>query len=120
VIIKNLNQFPIQVNGMADHIHILARLRPTIAPSVFVQKEKSNSSRWINAQGFLEQEFSWQKGGATFSVGERDVAKVVDYIKNQKVHHQKKSFENEYLKLLYENEIEREDEYLPQFHQGLY
>jgi len=54
VIIKNLNQFPIQVNGMADHIHILARLRPTIAPSVFVQKVKSNSSRWINAQGFLE------------------------------------------------------------------
>jgi len=48
------------------------------------------------------------------------VAKVVNYIKNQKNHHQKKSFKNEYLKLLDENDIEREDDYLPEFHEGLY
>ena len=65
-IIKELNQTPIQVNGMADHIHIAARLRPNMASSVFIQKIKANSSRWINAQGHLSKEFAWQKGGGTF------------------------------------------------------
>ncbi len=54
-IIKELKQTPIQVNGMSDHIHIAARLRPAMAPSVFVQKVKANSSKWINTNKFLSR-----------------------------------------------------------------
>ena len=43
-ITKNLNQTLIEINGMPDHIHIAARLRPNMAPSVYVQKIKANSS----------------------------------------------------------------------------
>lgn len=57
-IIKNLGQRPLQVNGMPDHIHIAARLRPAMAPATFVQKVKANSSKWINELGFLPQKFS--------------------------------------------------------------
>ena len=114
-IIKELNQIPLQVNGMEDHIHIAARLRPAMAPSKFVQKIKTNSSRWINENGFLPHDFAWQVGGGTFSVSETHVSPLVEYVKNQKQHHQKKSFREEYLELLEKNGIEPDPKFLPEF-----
>jgi REP element-mobilizing transposase RayT len=86
-IIKKLNQIPIQVNGMCDHIQIAARLRPAMAPAVFVQKVKASSSKWINENGFLPMKFAWQVGGGTFSISETHVAALTNYVKNQKQHH---------------------------------
>ncbi|NBC05827.1 MAG: IS200/IS605 family transposase [Bacteroidetes bacterium] len=114
-IIKNLGQTPLQVNGMPDHIHIAARLRPAMAPATFVQKVKANSSKWINDQGFLPQEFNWQTGGGTFSVSRTHVDALRLYIKNQKAHHAKKSFRKEYIDILRRNEIEPDPAYLPDF-----
>ncbi|MEQ8702365.1 MAG: IS200/IS605 family transposase [Phaeodactylibacter sp.] len=114
-IIKNLGQTPLQVNGMPDHIHIAARLRPDMAPATFVQKVKANSSKWINDQGFLPQRFNWQTGGGTFSVSRTHVDALRHYIKNQKAHHAKKSFRKEYLDILKRNEIEPDPDYLPDF-----
>ena len=119
-IIKGLNQTPIRVNGMADHIHIAARLRPAMAPAIFVQKVKANSSRWINENRFLEQTFAWQAGGGTFSFSETHFGAVRNYIKNQKAHHQKASFKAEYLKLLRNNKIGTDTDFLPEFFDGLY
>ena len=114
-IIKNLGQTPLQVNGMPDHIHIAARLRPAMAPATFVQKVKANSSKWINDQGFLPQEFNWQTGGGTFSVSRTHVDALRHYIKNQKAHHAKKSFRKEYLDILKRHEIEPDPDHLPDF-----
>jgi REP element-mobilizing transposase RayT len=114
-IIKNLGQTPLQVNGMPDHIHIAARLRPDMAPATFVQKVKANSSKWINDQGFLPQRFNWQTGGGTFSVSRTHVDALRHYIKNQKAHHAKKSFRKEYLDILKQNQIEPDPAYLPDF-----
>lgn len=119
-IIRELNQTPIQVNGMPDHIHIAARLRPAMAPSVFVQKIKTSTSKWINANGFLPHKFAWQVGGATFSVSESHVEAVRKYISNQKEHHRKTSFQEEYLRLLKRNGIDSHQDYLPEFFDGLY
>ena len=118
--IKELNQVPIQVNGMADHIHIAARLRPAMAPAVFVQKIKANSSKWINSNGFLSREFAWQVGGGTFSVSESHVEALRSYVKNQKQHHKKTTFEEEYVRLLKRNGIEPDHKYLPAFFEGVY
>ncbi len=119
-IIKNLGQTPIRVNGMWDHIHIAARLRPAIAPSVFVQKVKANSSRWINDNEFLPVEFNWQEGGSSFSVSETHVKSLGEYIANQKVHHQKVSFKYEFLELLRKNNVPPDGDHLPEFFDGLY
>jgi hypothetical protein len=40
--------------------------------------------------------FSWQNGYAAYSVSEKAVTKVFEYIKNQKQHHITKDFEAEY------------------------
>jgi REP element-mobilizing transposase RayT len=114
-IIKNLGQTPLQVNGMPDHIHIAARLRPDMAPATFVQKVKANSSKWINEQGFLPQRFNWQTGGGTFSVSRTHVDALHHYIKNQKAHHAKKSFRKEYLDVLKRHGIEPDPAFLPDF-----
>jgi len=119
-VIKGLNQTPIQVNGMPDHIHIAARLRPAMAPATFIQKVKGNSSKWINDNGFLTRKFAWQVGGATFSVSRTHVEALRNYIKNQKEHHRKNSFRSEYLKLLNRNGIEPDEGHLPEFFNGVY
>jgi REP element-mobilizing transposase RayT len=119
-IIKELNQIPIQVNGMCDHIHIAARLRPAMAPAVFVPKVKASSSKWINENRFLPFKFAWQVGGGTFSISETHVAALTNYVKNQKQHHKKKSFKTEYIKLLESHGLKPDADYLPEFFEDLY
>jgi REP element-mobilizing transposase RayT len=119
-IIENLGQTPIQVNGMPDHIHIAARLRPAMSPAVFVQKVKANSSKWINDSGFLPVYFNWQEGGGSFSISQGHVERVRRYIMNQKEHHRKDSFKYEYLDLLRKNGIDSDSEHLPEFFEGVY
>ena len=99
-IIKNLDQQLIRINGMADHCHLLVRLRPAIAPSKFIQTIKVNSSGWVNKKGFLNHKFNWQTGGGIFSVSHRNMPELINYIECQKEHHTKSSFKKEYLKLL--------------------
>lgn len=111
-IIKELNQTPIQVNGMTDHIHIAARLRPAMAPSEFVQKVKANSSKWINKSGLLTEEFAWQRGGATFSISESHVDALQNYIKNQKEHHSEKSFQEELVAHFKKYNVEYDERYI--------
>ena len=119
-IIQGLDQTLIQINGMTDHIHIAARLRPSMAPAVFVQKVKSNSSKWINENSILNQEFAWQTGGGSFSINESDMPKLITYIKNQKQHHRTITFEEEYIDLLEKNGIKPTSEYLPEFFNSIY
>ena len=115
-IIANLNQTLIRINGMPDHLHILVRLRPNIAPSTFIQKVKANSSKWVNEQGFFSTKFSWQQGSGVFSVSYRSVSTLIRYIENQKSHHTKKAFKEEYISILHENNVDFDQAYLPDFH----
>ena len=53
----------------------------------------------------------WQDGyGAfTYSISAKD--KLVEYVKNQKLHHQKVSFEDEYIELLRVHEIDIDERF---------
>ncbi len=59
---------------------------------------KGNSSHWVNQNNFTRKKFAWQTGYGAFSVSESAVGKVRNYIKNQKEHHRKLSFAEEYRK----------------------
>lgn len=91
-IIQNHNHKLLSINGMSDHIHIFIGLRPNQALSELVNQIKSNSSKWINEKRFCNVRFEWQKGYGAFSYGKSQVADVINYINNQEIHHQKKSF----------------------------
>src|SRR5688500_9730196 len=47
-VIENLEGKALLINGVPDHVHILARVSPKIAPAEFVKKLKSFSSGWVN------------------------------------------------------------------------
>jgi REP element-mobilizing transposase RayT len=87
----------IAAGGMPDHTHLLFLLPPAMALSDAINKFKANSSRFIRQQGI---EFSWQKGYGAFSVSASQVETVKAYIRNQREHHKKRNFEQEFVALL--------------------
>jgi len=84
------------INGMPDHIHCLFQLNPDIAVEKILKQVKGSTSHFINHNDLIPEKFSWQTGYATFSVSESQKNKVKKYIENQKAHHIKKTFMQEY------------------------
>lgn len=102
----------LEAGGMPDHIHLLVKLKPTIAVSDFLRQLKANSSKWINDEKFKIHKFGWQDGYGAFSVCRSQAGRVAEYIRTQKEHHAKQDFRTEYVELLVENEVEYEEKYL--------
>ena len=102
----------IKVGGHKDHVHILCQLSKKIALAQLVEKLKSNSSRWVKTKGLKYSKFYWQNGYGTFSVNPCEVEIVVNYIANQKEHHAKKTFKEEYIAFLKKYEVEYDERYV--------
>ena len=111
-IIQTHNHKLLAINGMPDHIHILIGMRPTQSISDLLQDIKGSSSKWINEKKFLNVKFEWQEGYGAFSYSKSSVEKVINYIKNQEEHHRRKTFKEEYLKLLEDFEIDFDERYI--------
>jgi REP element-mobilizing transposase RayT len=96
-IVRKLGADCLAIGGTANHLHILMTMRPTLRLADTVQKLKANSSRWLGEQGVM---FEWQKGYGAFSVSPSLLPVVQAYIRNQAEHHQKRSYDEEFLSLL--------------------
>ncbi|WET00746.1 IS200/IS605 family transposase [Flavobacterium sp. YJ01] len=88
------------VNGVEDHVHCLLALKPTITISKLMKTVKEKSSKYINDNRLTNQKFSWQEGYGVFSYSQSQIDSVYKYIQNQKEHHKKQSFNDEYLNFL--------------------
>jgi len=102
----------LSIGGMPDHIHILFGFRPTQALSVLVQEVKRDSSEWINKEKLVRGRFSWQEGYGAFSYSKSHVSKVANYIETQEKHHKKRSFLEEYKKILKDFDLEYDERYI--------
>jgi REP element-mobilizing transposase RayT len=102
----------IEIGGVEDHIHILARLPATLAVSDALRLMKANSSKWVGERGDLARVFAWQTGYAAFTVSKSQVPAVREYIQNQERHHRRKTFKQESVSLLKKNDIEYDERYL--------
>jgi putative transposase len=100
------------INGMPDHVHLFVGLHPTQSISELMQVVKGESSEWINKKAFVKGKFQWQEGYGAFYYGQSQVSTVCAYILNQKKHHAKKSFLDEYKELLEKFEIPHDDRYV--------
>ncbi|HWM25227.1 MAG TPA: IS200/IS605 family transposase [Chthoniobacterales bacterium] len=98
--IRDENGIALIVNGTADHIHILAKLRPDKAISKLIGELKANSSGWISRTFENCAGFAWQEGYGAFTVSESMLSKVHRYIERQEEHHRRISFLEEFKVLL--------------------
>ncbi len=102
----------LQIGGIEDHIHALVVAPPTFAPCEIAQILKGESSKMIHSAFPSLRAFAWQDGYGAFSVSKSSIADVRRYIENQREHHRKKTFQEEYLELLHSNGIEFDERYL--------
>ena len=114
-IIQNHDHKMLIVNGMPDHLHLVIGMRPVQSLSNLMQIVKKDSSKWINDNQFVKGKFSWQEGYGAFSYSKSQLPRLINYVQNQKLHHKKKTFQQEYVGFLDKFEVEYENRYL--FHE---
>jgi REP element-mobilizing transposase RayT len=100
------------VGGDRDHIHALFALSRTWTLADVVEEVKTNSSKWIKTKGSEFRAFHWQSGYGAFSIGQSQVGRVKQYIANQKEHHRRRSFQDEFRGLLRKYEIDYDEKYV--------
>ena len=111
-IIQNKQQKLLVINGMPDHIHLLIGMKPNCCLSDLVREIKKSSNEFIKENKLTNDTFSWQEGYGAFSYSHSALDNVITYIMNQKEHHKKQTFKDEYLAFLNKFEVEYKDEYL--------
>ena len=111
-IITHKEQTVIQINSMPDHLHILVGISPDVAVSDLVRDIKASSSKWINKKDWIIGRFEWQSGFGAFSYAHSQLDAVVHYIKNQEVHHSRRTFREEYLAFLKRFDVSYNPEYV--------
>ncbi|MDZ4204739.1 MAG: IS200/IS605 family transposase [Bacteroidales bacterium] len=100
------------INGMPDHVHVLVSMNPKQAPSDLMYHVKRSSSLWVNENRFVRGKFTWQEGFGAFSYAKSQIPVIAQYIENQKQHHSKQTFHEEYISLLKEFDIEFDERYI--------
>ena len=104
-----------RINGMPDHIHLLVDLHPKIAVADFVQQLKNATHLLLERH---KAEFplftAWSSGYCALTYSERDKQQILNYIKNQKIHHQKQHFLAELQYLMTENGISVNEKFFEQ------
>lgn len=110
-IAKNLRCQTYRIGGMPDHIHIFVSLPPSLSLASFVQRIKTESSKWLKTNPNFPRFCGWGHEYAGFSYGVRDKGMIVGYIMKQKEHHRKITFAEEYRAFLMENKITIDERY---------
>lgn len=111
-ICKALECNPLRVGGYNDHIHICCQLSRKITQMKLLEEIKKESSKWIKTKGRRYEKFYWQDGYGIFSVDYSGVERVVEYIKNQREHHSKRIFKEEFIAFLRRYDVEYDERYL--------
>jgi REP element-mobilizing transposase RayT len=75
------------IGGVIDHVHVLVRHHPGVALANLVRAMKSASSNTVARELRRDRPFRWQGGYGAHSVHEAGLAAVVEYVRDQKIHH---------------------------------
>lgn len=108
--IRGIGGICLEIGGVEDHIHMITKLKPTLHVSKFLEKLKPSVTIW--ARSIIHPKFEWQDGYGAFSIGESQIPGVRKYIGNQKEHHKKQTFEDEFKEMLHQAGIEFDERYL--------
>jgi len=70
---RNTGAMCIEIGGMTDHLHILARIPPKISIANLVRDTKIASTKWLQENVLRYQSFAWQEGYGAFSVSRSNI-----------------------------------------------
>jgi REP element-mobilizing transposase RayT len=98
-------------NARPDHLHLLCSLPPSVATTDALRVVKTNSSRWLHHDRRIAG-FDWQTGYGAFSVSHSLAPAVVRYIRDQEKHHQRVTFQEEFIAFLKKNGIAYDERYI--------
>jgi REP element-mobilizing transposase RayT len=110
--LRRLGCAPIEINSEPEHVHALFLLGRTVALSDAVGNLKTSSDGWLRAKGPRFAQFYWQGGYGAFSIGQSGVEELREYIRRQREHHEKVSFQDELRAFLRRYEIEYDERYV--------
>ena len=99
-IINNNNSHLYSIYANPEHVHFLVSRSPKLSEESLASRVAESSQKFINENRLCENQFAWQESASAFSVSKSDVDKVCKYILNQKEHHRKISFAEEYEKFV--------------------
>ncbi|MBC7447201.1 MAG: IS200/IS605 family transposase [Hymenobacteraceae bacterium] len=109
---RDLDCPSLQVGGVEDHVHLLARLHRTSSIADWVKEVKRRSSLWMKETVPELTDFAWQSGYGAFSVGYTQTAATTRYIANQVEHHRQHTYRDEYRRLLTLHGVEFDERYV--------
>jgi REP element-mobilizing transposase RayT len=111
-LLKNKHCHLYRIGGVADHIHIITHLHPTVSLADLVKDIKLASDEYIKQQHIFPFFNGWQAGygGFTYSFKEKD--RLIAYVMNQEMHHQEVTYIKELMDLLEEHGITYDERYL--------
>jgi REP element-mobilizing transposase RayT len=102
-----------EVGGTENHVHIAATLPRTVSQAEFLEFIKKKSSRWLrDCEPVLRRRFGWQAGYGVFSVSRSRLPELVAYIRDQEEHHRRRTFEEEYVRLLRRHGVQFDEQWL--------
>jgi putative transposase len=87
-------------------------LNPKQSISDMMRIVKGDSSEFINKEKLTRSKFNWQSGYGAFSNSRSQIDNVSKYILNQKEHHHKKSFKEEYIEILKDYKVDYDMKYI--------
>jgi putative transposase len=114
-IITTMKHKSLIVGGTSNHAHILLGLNPVFSVSDTVHDIKRSTSLFINKERLCQGRFSWQEGYGGFSYSRSQIPDIYNYVDNQELHHCKKTFQQEYIDYLNENEMIFDKQFLFDF-----
>ena len=114
-LVQNRKAKMLAIHCMPDHTHLFVGFKPIVLISDFVKEVKVESNEFINSKQWIKGKFNWQEGYGVFSYSHSQIGDVINYILNQEIHHQKKTFNQEYHELLKRFDIPFEEKYLFDF-----
>lgn len=110
-ICKRKNCHLYRIGGTEDHIHILTHLHPSVALSDLVKDIKVASTLFAKEKKLFPQFSGWQSGYGAFTCSEKDKNALIEFVINQEEFHRNSTFEDEYLALLKEHNVEVDMQY---------
>lgn len=108
---ENLKAKIYRIGGMPDHVHIFVSLPATLSIAQYVQAVKTFTSKWLRESPSFPVWNGWGHEYAAISYGVHDKDMIVNYIRNQKEHHKRVSFQEEYRAFLEDSGVAIREEY---------